>query len=162
MKTKMFILTAIAGLLMLTGCVGPYYRSQAQYDRGKWLGLASNQSVAQKNRQQIALERDKLALDKLQSQPVQTSAVNGVPQGYLGVIANMSTYRRLLFEYSGPEDGAEYLGPGQQMEKYLLPGTYHGVIRYGGQIVGSVTFKSEPVEKGFLGKKVHWIYGSEW
>lgn len=162
MKNKIYALIATVGLLaLLTGCVGPYYTNKAQYDRGQWYGLAGNHDIAQMDRQQITMEQAKLAFDKLQAQPVQTLTTNGVSQGYLGVIANMSSYRRLLFKYTGPETGAEYLGPGQQVEKHLLPGDYSGDIIYGGQKIGWAKFKSEPVEKGFLGKKVHWAFYSE-
>jgi hypothetical protein len=157
MRTKAAVLTALTGLLLATtaGCLGPLYKSETQYDRGKWFGLAGPDQVAR-------TKQDKLALAKLAAAPAQTLVTNGVPQGYLGVIANMSAYRRLLFKYSGPETGAEYLGPGQQVEKYLLPGAYAGEIFYGGDKVGWTTFTSEPVEKTYLGKKVHWFFFSEW
>lgn len=155
MKTKIMLVSVIVGLLLsfTSGCA--LYKSESQYNRGEWKGWAGSEEVAR-------TKQDKLALAKLQAAPVQTLTTNGVSQGYLGVIANMSTYRRLTFKYYGPEHGVEYLSPGQQMEKYLLPGEYYGEILYGGERVGWIKFKSEPVEKSFLGKKVHWIFGSEW
>lgn len=163
MKEKTKIITALviaAGLILVfalsSGCA--LYKSERQYDQGEWKGWAGSEEVAR-------TKQNKLALAKLQAAPVQTLTTNEVSQGYLGIIANMSTYRRLTFKYSnatGTESGIEYLGPGQQIEKYLLPGVYRGEIFYGGERVGWAMFKSEPVEKSFLGKKVHWIFGSEW
>lgn len=168
MKTKTIPTIVFASLaLLLNGCA--LYKNEAQYDQGRWKGWAGAEEVAR-------TKADKLAIAKLQATPAQTGImgpngpvpatsatnINPVPAGYLGVMANMSSYRRLLFKYTGPETGVEYLGPGQQVEKYLLPGVYYGEIIYGGERVGQVTFRSEPVEKGFLGKKVHWIFGSEW
>lgn len=156
MKTKMFFLILTAGLLILTsGCAGPYFGSEAQYNRGKWHGWAGPREVAR-------TKADKLAFDKLRDAPALTLTTNGVFQGYLGVIANMSTYRRLLFKYDGPETSEEYLGPGQQDYIYLLPGDYHGEIFYGGQKVGWVNFTSGPKIKKFLGTPVSWIFGSEY
>ncbi|KKR91933.1 MAG: hypothetical protein UU95_C0024G0018 [Parcubacteria group bacterium GW2011_GWC2_42_12] len=154
MKNKITVLAIMVGLLALvSGCA--LYKSERQYDQGEWKGWAGGEEVAR-------TKQDKLALAKLQATPVQTLVTNGVSQGYLGVIANMSTYRRLLFKYIGPETGIEYLGPGQQIEKYLLPGQYQGEIFYGGEKVGWLTFKSEPVVKTFFGRQVHWMFFSEW
>lgn len=155
MKNKIKLLAAMAGLLFLvTGCIGPRYGSEEQCDQGKFHGWATPREMAR-------MKADKLAFAKLQAQPAQTLTTNGVFQGYLGVIANMNTYRRLLFKYTGPESSCEYLGPGQQDYIYLLPGDYHGEIFYGGQKVGWVDFTSGPKMKKFLGTPVSFIFGSE-
>jgi|GEM_PF-1848785 len=148
------IATAIT-ILFLCGCTGPLYTKEAQYTAGKGWGLFGSGTAAR-------AKIDRLAVAKLQATPVQVEVTNGASLGYLGVISNNSNHRRLLFKYAGPETGSEYLGPGQQVEKYLLPGTYSGEIFYGGQKVGWTTFKSEPVNKTYLGKTVHWFFFSEW
>lgn len=174
MKEKTKIITALviaAGLILIfalsSGCA--LYKSESQYNRGEWKGWAGAEEVAR-------TKADKLAIAKLQATPVQVGVMgpngpipatsmantNVVPAGYLGVIANMSTYRRLTFKYYGPETGVEYLAPGQQIEKYLLPGEYRGEIFYGGERVGWLTFKSEPVIKTFFGRQLHWMFFSEW
>lgn len=174
MKEKTKVITALviaAGFILLlalsNGCA--FYGNERQYNQGEWKGWAGGEEVAR-------TKQDKLAIAKLQATPVQigvmgpngpipaTSATNikAVSAGYLGVIANLSTYRRLMFKYNGPETGVEYLAPGQQIEKYLLPGQYQGEIFYGGEKVGWLTFKSEPVVKTFFGRQLHWMFYSEW
>lgn len=166
---KVINIAAIIGLLVITaGCVGPMYTTEQKATNGKGWGLFSSGAAAQ-------ARVDRMAVNKLQATPVQigimgpngpvpavSTTTNAAPAGYLGVIANMSAYRRLTFKYFGPESGIEYLSSGQQVEKYLLPGVYSGEIFFGGQKVGWATFRSEPVEKSFLGKKVHWFFYSEW
>lgn len=139
-------------LVLIPGCVGPYYTNKAQYDKGQWYGLANNHDVSQMNRQQLAQERDTMALQKLQAQPVMTgtmtstgvvanssavaSAPGTAPAGYEVIVANMSSYQRYNFIIRGPETKSYYLGPGERVTDYLLPGRYVVAIMYGTSQIG--------------------------
>ena len=151
---KTLVLTLMGLLVLLTGCVGPYYGKQGQYDRGNWYFLANNREVHQRELQQLAFQ-------KLKDQPVRVGvSTNGVLQGFYGVIDN-PYYRTLEFKYWGPEHGSETLAPGQRVYKFLLPGKYTGRIYDGGRLVGWAEFASEVQEKGYLGEKVHWKFYSK-
>lgn len=172
-------MTTVGLLIMLTGCVGPYYTNKAQYDKGQWYGLANNHDVSQMNRQQLALERDKMALSKLQAQPVMTgtmtptgvvanssavaSAQGTAPAGYEGIVANMSSQNRYTFRIRGPESRSFYLGPGERATDHLLPGTYTGTVYQGGSQVGQPhVFTVGVQDKVFQNQKCHWFLFAEW
>lgn len=162
----------MAGLLLvLAGCVGPYYGNQGQYDKGNWRGWADNRQVNQRSRQQLALE-------KLRVQPVLTgtmtatgvvaSAIAPAPgttaaAGYKGIVANLSSYRRYSFRLQGTESKSFYLGPGERVADYLLPGRYTASIYYGGDQIGQPhVFDVGVQEKFFQGEKCHWYLVAEW
>lgn len=157
MKTKLLV-ALILPLLLTTGCLGPYYKSSERYKKGEWSGRTKYQEAYKD-------ELHHLNIAKLKETPVRTAiSSNGVFLGNYGFIVNLSTIRRLRFEYYSPQSGdggADFLGPGQQLEKPLLPGKYYGDVFHRGRKVGSATFESEPVEKTFLGKKGHWFFYSE-
>ena len=99
----------------------------------------------------------RLAINKLVNQPVQTTASpEGVPQGYLGVVANLDRYYAVNIKIEGPEVKSYYLEPGKSEEDYLIPGTYVATAYRGSSVVGRWVFHSEPQEKRFNGRKVHW------
>ena len=174
MENNMKLMNTIAIIALAitaTSCVGPLYTTEVQHTAGLGVGVFGSEAATR-------AKVNRMALAKMQATPVQigvmgpngampaASAVQGtnaVPAGYFGIIANFSRNRRLLFKYSGPESGSEYLGPGQQVSKYLLPGEYTGVIISGnGRVTGRTCFRSEPVDKGFIGQRVHWAFFAEW
>ncbi len=157
MKKRIFFLFLMVMAVGFTGCVGAYYGNQAQYE-GKdndWYFLADSREVAR-------IKSDKLALDKLASQPVQTAMINGAQQGYRGVVANLARYERYNFKINGPENKDYLLGPGERMVDYLLPGKYVVNTYRGGNRVGRGTFEVGPQTQVFMNEKYHWYVYAEW
>jgi Ni/Co efflux regulator RcnB len=189
MKSLIKILIAIIALVHLSGCIGPYFRDGAQYDRREWRGWADAHDIGQMERDKLAAEReraaierdkerDQMALEKLASQPVMTGIMtatgvvantNAVASGktasagYLGYVANLSSYRRYNFVIRGPEKKAFYLGPGERLTDYLLPGRYTGSIYHDGSLYGPPhTFTVGVQEKIFQKERCHWYLVAEW
>lgn len=179
MKKTIKLLMMVGLLILISGCVGPYYTNRQQYNNGRWVGLAGNHDIAQMDRQQFALERDKMALQKLQAQPVMTgtmtstgvvansnavaSAPGTAPAGYEGIVANMSSYNRYTFRIRGPESRSFYLGPGERVTDHLLPGTYMGTVYQGGSQIGQPhVFTVGVQDKVFQNQKCHWFLFAEW
>lgn len=157
MKRIFFLFLAVMIVASLTGCVGAYYGSQAQYE-GKdndWYFLADSREVAR-------IKQDKLAFDKLASQPVQAATISGVPQGFLGVVVNFSRYERYNFELRGPEKKNYLLGPGERAVDYLLPGRYRCATYKGGSKTGETVFDVGPQTQVFMNEKYHWYVYAEW
>lgn len=175
MKT-LIQLTMVVGLLLLTGCVGPWYGSKKQYDSGNWHFLANNRDVQQRSQQQLAME-------KLQAQPVITGTMTATgvvanpvasgktaSAGYKGIVVNNSSSRSYSFsirgEVGGIEDKDYYLGPGQRAldeECYLLPGKYTVTIHDGGYQIGRPqVIDVGPRIKLFQNEKCHWYAVAKW
>jgi hypothetical protein len=134
------------------------YGSEAQYNDQKndWYGIAGSQEVAR-------IKQDKLAFKKLQNQPIQALSVNGVTEGYKGLVANLSENRRYNFVINGPEDIRLYLGPGERKELYLIPGEYVCAVYRGGSITGKPWhFKVGTQQHVFMNEKYHWYVLTEW
>lgn len=172
MKTKTMLMVTMAGLLvaMTTGCdilMGPQrYRSQKQYDDGKWRGVADNRQVNQRS-------LDRLAIEKLRAQPVTvglltptgvvTTVISPVPGktvalGYMGIIQNFSTSQRYRIEVDGPQRKIFNIGPGARVVEYLLPGTYLVTSRNssGYSLMRPYLLYVGPEEEDHYGQKCHW------
>ncbi|MFH1254990.1 MAG: hypothetical protein V1667_00755 [bacterium] len=146
MKKAIFTILALA--LLASGCAS--FGNEAQYDKeGDWWGAASPETVAQ-------IQRDKLALKKLAAEPVQGNAV----QGYEGVVANFSNRLR-NFYISGPESKSFLLGnranANWRENTLLLPGVYSYTVMDGSVVVGTGMFRVGPQRSTFLGEKFHWF-----
>ncbi len=146
MKKILFIFSAVI-LLLTAGCGG--FRNEAQYNSGDWDFWMSSQEVAQ-------FQRDQLALAKLKGQPVLTKTINGVFQGYKGIVANLDNYRRVNIQIKGPETKSYFMGPGQSEEDYLLPGEYKAIFSRAGKIVSVSIFHVTVEQYSYMGEKVHW------
>ncbi len=168
MKLAVLALVFAAGL---TGCAGPYFKNQAQYDgKENWVGWANPHEVARMNQERTAT--NKLAAlpasmgyinEKGQTVPVTITSGKTAPAGFMGKVANLSSTRRLKFAVYGPEEKSWYLGPGQIVPDYLPDGNYIGRIFYGSsEIQAPIPFKVGSQRKNFMGEEVHWYFGSEY
>lgn len=146
MKTKIFIVVSL--IFLFIGCAA-HYGNEAQYDRGDWYLLASAGEV-------VRIKGDKLAFNKLKNAPAQTESKKNVPQGYKGLIANLSGHNRYNFKFTGPETKSFLLGPGEQVIDYLVPGKYFCEVYHGGSKIGSWSFKVGVQQSTFLNEKYHW------
>ncbi len=144
MKKIMMILLLVG---LMGGCGG--FRNEAQYNRGDWDFWMNSQEVAQ-------FQRDQLALKKLKSQPVLTKNIDGVFQGYKGLVANLDNYRRVNIQIVGPEKKNYFLGPGQQKEDYLIQGGYTATARIGGAVVGIWKFTVGVDLYWYMNQQMHW------
>lgn len=145
MKKIVGILLLVLGL---TSCAA-LYGNEEQYKKGDWYLFAESGEVAR-------IQQDKLALKKLETQPAQTGAADGVAQGYKGVVVNLSSYRRINIHLNGPEKKGYFLGPGQSEEDYLIPGRYLATAYYNDRLVGSWSFGVGAEQYSYMGRKVHW------
>lgn len=174
MKNRINITTLALALLAIvittSGCIGPYYSNKNQYDKGRWHWWADNQSVYQRDQQM-------LAVGKLNAQPVMTGVMTSTgivatavapapgtaPAGYKGFVANLSSYRRYTLTVRGTENKSYYLGPGQKVTDYLLPGRYVATANYGGRVYGTpYFFDVGPQIMSFQGEACHWFLVAEW
>lgn len=154
MKTRVFVVAALALVLLSTGCIGPYFRDQGEYDNGVWYGVADSREVAR-------MKADKLAFEKLRAAPVQTEVKDDAPQGYKGLIANLSGYSRYNFTLVGPETKSFLLGPGERAIDYLVPGDYICIVYQGSYKVGVWRFKVGQQQSVFMNEKYHWYVYAE-
>lgn len=152
MKKIVNLLLVVCGFVMLSGLSGcsTMYGNEAQYDKGDWYFFGGSEEVAR-------IKQDKLAIKKLESQPVQTASVDGVAQGYKGKVA--SANRNLVnIIIRGPETKSFMLGPGKSEEEdYLTPGNYTATTYVGGRQLGYPwPFTVGVQQNKFLGKDYHW------
>lgn len=152
MKRIGFIML-LAAMVLLSGCAA-YFGNEAQYEKGDWYLFAGADETAR-------IKQDKLAFEKLKSQPTDTAVVNGVAQGYKGIVANLGR-ERYDFRVNGPENKNYLLGPGERVVDYLLPGKYEVKTYYGGNQVGGGTFHVGPQTQTFMNEKYHWFVYAEW
>ena len=184
MKSKFNIITLALALLAIaitaSGCLGPYYTSETQYKEGKrWFGLADHQQANQISQQRLNLERQRMALEKLRTQPVtvgvrtptgvvETVVAPGAPMpagciGYKVIIANLSQSHRYNFLIQGPESKSYYLGPGARKIDYFIPGRYMGTVYYNGYQKGKPHVADIGVqERDFLGESCQGYFVAEW
>ncbi|MDP3043661.1 MAG: hypothetical protein Q8N21_04650 [bacterium] len=150
MKTKIFAGIAVVAVMLLglAGCA--LYGNEAQYAQGDWYFIAGSEEVTR-------IQQDKLAFKKLESQPAQVAFKEGVPQGYSGLVINLSKYTRYNFIISGPERKGYLLGPNESVDDNLIPGTYAcAVYRAGRQIGQPWVFHVTAQKHIFMGKEYHW------
>ena len=160
---KKIVMIAMVVFLFL-GCASPRFKSEAQYDRGEWSGSAYLNEVAQIQRDKAQLAFDKevgaMSIAKLKSQPVNVETKDGVPQGYRGIVQNLSNYKNVqisIRHQKGYEVKSYVLAPGGFAEDYLLPGDYCVVTFVSGrQENGVKKFTSGPRLFDYFGKKYHW------
>jgi hypothetical protein len=145
-KLSLALLAVVVVAVFLSGCA--LYGDKAQYDRGDWYFVTGSQEVAK-------IEQDKLALAKLEAQPVQTAIIDGVKQGYKGLVSNLYT-RRVNIHIDGPEEKRYLLAAGQSEEDYLLPGKYIATAYRGNGLVGTWKFEVDVKQVSYMGRKVHW------
>ena len=153
METRKTLLVVVAGamlafVMLLTGCAA-FYGNEKQYAEGDWYGITGSREVAR-------IKVDKLAFDKLKATPVKTEIKDGVPQGYEGLVANLSNYNRYNFKIIGPETKSFLLGPGERAKDYLISGDYTCIFYQGSQQVGLWSFKVGPQQSTFMNEKYHW------
>ncbi len=150
-------------VFLFIGCAGPRFKSEAQYDKGEWKGDAYLNEVAEIKRDKAQLAFDKevgaMAISKLKEQPIETKIINGVNQGYKGVVHNDSNYETVqivIKHKKGYEVKSYVLSPGDWKENYLLPGTYKVFYIINGKLdrVGEIT--SGPRMFEYFGKDYHW------
>lgn len=153
MKTRVLAVAALT-LVLLSGCIGPYFRDQGEYDNGVWYGVADSHEVAR-------MKSDRLAFEKLKAAPVQTEVKDGASQGYEGLVANLSGYNRYNFILTGPETKSYLLGPGERAIDHLIPGNYTAIVYQGSYRVGSWTFKVGVQQSTFMNEKYHWYVYAE-
>ncbi len=155
--------------VLLVGCAGPRFASEAQYDKGEWKGNAYLNEVAKikRDKNQLAFDKEvgKMAIDKLKSQPADTKIVNDVIQGYKGIVQNLSNHKVVqisLRDKNNHEVKSYVFGPVDSpvnfAEDYLLPGDYCAIFIANGKQVGDVKkFTSGPRQFDYFGKKYHWF-----
>ncbi|MDO8592850.1 MAG: hypothetical protein Q7R92_03745 [bacterium] len=149
MKSRTFaVLLVLASVTLFTGCAA-YFGNEAQYNKGDWYLFADSREVAH-------IKKDKLAFNKLEAEPVKTNTVNGVSQGYEGLVANLSNNNRYNFKLFGPETKSYLLGPGERATDYLIPGKYVCIVYQGSYQVGSWSFQVGPQQSIFMNEKHHW------
>lgn len=142
MRKEMIVLVAL--LAMIAGCA--LYGNEAQYGEGDWYFIAGSGEVAK-------IQQDKLALKKLEAQPVQGDRI----LGYEGLVANFNKYKRFNFILYGPERKGYPLEPGELKEDFLVPGIYSCVVYRNGYQVGNPwIFHVTAQTHSFHGKKYHW------
>ena len=154
MKKKFWVLGILLVVMVWVAGCGALYGEKSQYDEGDWYWITGSAEVAR-------IEQDKLALVKLKAQPVQTTFVDGVPQGYKGIVVNLDSRRRINIHIDGPEKKRYFLGPGQTEEDFLIPGTYTAIFYKGQSIVGTWRFIVGAEQYSYMGRKVHWYTGYE-
>ena len=151
-------------VFLFLGCASPRFKSEAQYDRGEWSGVAYLDEVAKIKRDKAELAFDKevggMAIAKLKSQSVDIGVKDGVPQGYKGIVQNLSKYRNIqisIRHQKGYEVKSYVLAPGGFAEDYLLPGDYCVVYVVNGvRQKKEGVFTSGPRLFDYFGKKYHW------
>lgn len=150
MREKLFAVLAAVLIISfaLSGC-GAFYGSQAQYDAGDWYMLANSREAAK-------IKSDQLAFKKLAAAPTKVGIKDGVPQGYEGLVANLSSYNRYNFKLTGPETKSYMLGPGERARDHLIPGKYFCQVFQGGTRVGSSAFSVGPQKSLFMNETYHW------
>ena len=140
-------------ILLLTFCLvgcSAMYGNEKQYGEGTWHFWANSREVAR-------IKQDKLAFEKINSLPPQTETINGVFQGYKGIVANFSRHNTYNFHLSGPERKSFLVAPGQEVKDYLIPGNYSATIYLNGRIVGQPqAFQVSPRQHYFKGDWCHW------
>jgi hypothetical protein len=152
---KIIFLVVILAITALTGCA-PFFGNSKQWDEEDWYFYASPDAIAR-------LKQDKLALEKLKAQPAQVKIENGAPQGFRGIVANMSANNRYTFKIDGPENKSYYLGPEMRVVDYLLPGAYTvAIYRGNGLVQPPLLFKVGPGQHYFLNENFHWFCYAEW
>ncbi len=150
MKTRNIILVSvIAGMAMLLSGCGAFYGSEKQYQSGDWYWLADSSQVTRQ------LE-DKLAFEKLRSQSQMTGSQNGIPQGFKGIVANLSRWRHVNTVIIGPERKSYFLAPGQQVVDYLIPGVYTAISYDGSMEIGRWNFRVGAQINNFMNTPCHW------
>ena len=149
MKTRIFVLLVA---IMLSSC-GAYYGSASQHEEGNWYLFPGSEETAR-------IRQDMLAIEKLRAAPVDTAVINGVAQGYLGIIANLDECKTYNFVISGPETKAYLLGPTETKEDHLTPGVYTGKVFQGGSQIGDPWIFEVNVQQHYfspLTKSYHWF-----
>jgi ABC-type protease/lipase transport system fused ATPase/permease subunit len=97
-----------------------------------------------------------LDIARLKAQPVKADPV----KGFEGKIANLTRWQNVQFIIS--RVGAdrvilsEYLAPGQQVTRNLLPGTYTVIMKINGQIKDRAIFTVNSEIKHLFGEPYHW------
>lgn len=164
MKKYVWIL-GVLWMFCLSGCA--WYSSMDQYDKGNHHGVAGSGEMAR-------IKQDKLAIEKLKAQPVQTAYMNqggdsdfeiielsdnqhNVSAGYRGKVVNFDGWRKINFVIKGPETKGFLLAPGQTVEYSLIPGKYQATSEYRGSIIdGPKTFTVGVQTHNFMGEELHW------
>ena len=168
---KIAMIVFVCLMILVIGCAGPRFGSEAQYDKGEWKGNAYLHEVVKIKRDKAQLNFDKevgkMAVDKLKSQPVDVGIKNGVPQGYKGIVQNLSNYKVVqisLRDKNNYEVKSYVLGPGNFREDYLLPSDYYVVFIINGRQEGGMKkFTSGPRQFDYFGKWYHWyVYWSDY
>jgi len=161
---KRIVMIAIIVFLFL-GCIGPRFKSEAQYNKGEWKGNAYLNEVAQIQRDKAQLAFDKavgeMALKKIESQD-DAIVVNGVKQ-YEGIVQNFNNYitQIIIRSDNGYEVASYVLGPKNSLSDrtidYRLPGDYCAVFIVNGIRQKEVKrFTVGPRKFDYFGKKYHW------
>ena len=166
----------ILTLFFISGCA--LYGNEKQYAKGDWYFFAGSEEAAR-------IQQDKLALEKLEAQPVQTAQITKtegkkyinvellskkstpaepgqdkkrtVSAGYKGLVVNLSKYNIYNFIISGPERKGYLLGPNETASDYLIPGTYSCAFYQAGRQIGeSWIFHVTAQQHNFKGQMYHW------
>ncbi len=148
MKTIGKVVLLFLASMVLGGCA--MFGSELQYDLSNWWGVTGSQEVAE-------IKADKLAFEKLKETLPQTATIDGVPQGFKGLVANFSRYNRINIIINGPEQKRYLLAAGQTQDDYLIPGNYVATAYRGGTQIGNPwSFKVSARQYSYMGRAVHW------
>ena len=97
-----------------------------------------------------------LDIARLKAQPVKADPV----KGYEGKIANLTRWQNIQFTISRMGTNravlSEFLAPGQQVTRNLLPGTYEVTVKINGQIKDRAIFTVNSELKHLFGEPYHW------
>jgi len=124
----------------------------------EYKALSNAQARRVKNNLEVEKTRDyyALTLQKMKQSPVMADSI----LGYKGRICNLSRYRRIQFNIVSQIDGrvvlSDFLLPGQQSERYLLPGKYYCRIYINGKLIDQASFKVDSDIHYVFNNPVHW------
>lgn len=130
--------------------------TKSTYEEYKALNNVQARRV--KNNLEVEKIRDyyALTLQKMKQSPVMADSI----LGYKGRICNLSRYRRIQFNIVSQIDGrvvlSDFLLPGQQSERYLLPGKYYCRIYINGKLIDQALFKVDSDIHYVFNNPVHW------
>lgn len=163
-RTIIFAGVVIFLIIALSSCAST--RDSYSEVNGKLTNLQKHRTenyIAVQRAQRIE-ENEQRYLDldfkKLQKQSVRADSING----YMGKIANFSRWQNIQFDVYHKEPSgqqgrvvlSEFLAPGQQIVRYLLPGEYLVRVSINGRLKDIQTFPVETRMKGFFGESLHW------
>ncbi len=140
--------------VVLNGC-GAMYGNEQEYWDGDFYNFADPDELAEIQNDRISIMERKMALAKLRTITPDVKSVNGVSHGFRGVIVNFSR-KRLNVKVRGPEKKSYFMGPGERVVDYLVPGSYKRTLFERGKEIATQNFVVSNQQHSFQGALYHW------